>query len=122
LGLERLDSRHLQTAISCRLNDGRTKRMLGTEFSGGRIAQQIVSSPRCAVRKRHIGDGRLALRHRSRLIEDDRVEIMRLLQRLAAFDKDAGLGPLPRPDHDGRWGGQAHRAGAGNDEHSDHGL
>ena len=53
------------------------------------------------------------------LVEHDGVHAMGDLERLAAADEDPGLRAAARPDHDGRRGGEAHRARAGDDDDAD---
>ena len=75
-----------------------------------------------AVRRDHAGHGRLAAGERAGLVEHDRVDLARLLQRLAAPDQDAVLGRLAGADHDRGRRRQAERAGAGDDQHRDRDL
>ena len=56
---------------------------------------------------------------RAGLVEDDAVDPVRQLERLAAADQDARLGAAAGPDHDRRRRREAHRARAGDDEDAD---
>ena len=66
-------------------------------------------------------DGRAAQGQRARLVEDDGVRPADRLERLGAPEEDARLGGPPRADHDGRGGGQAHGARAGDHDDADEG-
>ncbi len=88
--------------------------MLGALLGGGRSPQQIVSGHR--IGRDHVGERHLPLGERARLVEHHRVDALRALQDLAAFDEDAQSGAPPGPDHDRRRRGQAEGAGAGDDE------
>ena len=68
-----------------------------------------------------LGHRGLAPRQRPGLVEDDRRHPVGVLERLAAADEDPGLGAPPGPDHDRGRRGEAHRAGAGDDDHGDEG-
>ena len=61
-------------------------------------------------------DRRPAAGQRAGLVEDDRVDALGALERLAAPDQDAGLGAAAGADHDRRRRRQAHRARAGDDQ------
>ena len=66
-----------------------------------------------------LGHPRPAERQRAGLVEDDRVDAVGGLERLAAADQDAGLGPAAGADHDRRRRRQPHRAWAGDDQDGD---
>ena len=67
----------------------------------------------------NIRERRLALGDRSGLVEDDRIKLLRRLQRIAGADQDAILRPLA--DSYGKRGRrcQTERAGASDDERGD---
>ncbi len=88
--------------------------MLGGRLDRSGQAEELFEPD--ARRGRGVGDLRPALGQGARLVEDDRVDLVEGLQALPALDEDAPLGPLARPDHDGRRRGQAHGAGTGDDE------
>ena len=66
-------------------------------------------------------DRRRAAGDRAGLVEDDRGDPLRMLERRAVADQDARLGALAGADHDRRRRGQAHGARAGDDQHGDRG-
>jgi DNA-binding FrmR family transcriptional regulator len=64
-----------------------------------------------------VREGRLPLRDRAGLVQDDRLQLVGRLQRLGRADQHAVLGTLARPHHDRQRCGQPKGAGAGDDEH-----
>ena len=64
-----------------------------------------------------LGDHRLAVGERAGLVEDDGLDAVGGLQRVAALDQDAALRALAGADHDGGRRGQTQRARAGDDDH-----
>ena len=65
----------------------------------------------------HVGQRRFAGGDGAGLVEHDGVELVRGLQGFGGADEDAGLGAFSGRHHDRQWGGQAERAGAGDDQH-----
>ena len=63
--------------------------------------------------------GRHALRQRAGLVEDDRRQLVRLLEVLTALDEEAVLRPFPCAHHDRRGGRDAERTRTGDDQDRD---
>ena len=63
-------------------------------------------------------DLRLAFGQRSRLVDHQRVDLFHALQRFGVLDQHAGLRAASDADHDRHRGGEAERAGAGDDQHA----
>ena len=70
-------------------------------------------------RRRDRRDRRPAEGQRAGLVHDHGADTVSRLEGLAAADDDPLLGSPAGADHDRRGGGQAHRAGAGDDQHAD---
>ncbi len=66
-----------------------------------------------------IGEARLRQGQRSRLVEDDRVDVGEALQRVAGIEHQAAAEHRARGDHLHRRHRQAERAGTGDDQHGD---
>ena len=72
--------------------------------------------------ERHdVGDDRPPFGERAGLVDDQRLQPARLLERRRVADQDAGLRAAPGADHDRRRRGEAQRARARDDEHG-HGV
>jgi hypothetical protein len=109
---ERLDRGEAELVRPGASEDGRTERMLAPALRRAGEVEQLGDGP--ASQGHDLGDGRPAQRERAGLVEDDGVDAVGVLERLAAADQDAGLGALARADHDG--GVASHRARAGDDD------
>ena len=116
-GLEGLGPRHLQAALGRGVDDGLGQRVLAVALGGGDQAQHLVLVD--AVRGRDLDDLGLAAGERAGLVEHDRVQRGRLLERHRVLEQDAALGAEPGADHDGRRRGEAERVGAGDDDDGD---
>ena len=84
-----------------------------------RQAKHLV--PVLIRRSYHVRERRLAARDRPGLVENDGVEPFCRLQRIAGPDQDAVLCPLADAHGERGRGGEAERAGAGDDQHGDGG-
>lgn len=74
---------------------------------------------RVPCRRDDIRHLRLAPREGAGLVEDDRLEPVRILEALPPLDQDAAFRPQTGSHHDRRGGRQTQCAGAGNDEDGD---
>ena len=100
-------------------DDGHRERMLARPLDAGRKAQDLGLGE---ARRRHDGGDRgLALGQRAGLVDDERVDLLHVLQRLGVLDQHAGLGAAPDADHDRHRRGEPERTGAGDDQHRDGG-
>ena len=72
----------------------------------------------CAI----VDDAELAARERSRLVEDDRGEVARLLEAAPVADEEAAARAKRRGDRDHQRDGQPERVRAGDHEHRHHAL
>ena len=116
---EALDLRQVD-AVGRRARDDRLgERVLGVllERRGEREDLALL----VALEQHDVGHFRLAVRERAGLVEDDRRDLVRGLERVAALDEDAVLGALAGADHDRRRRGQAERARARDDDDRDAG-
>src|SRR5216684_4440954 len=86
-------------------------------FHGPGVAEYLPV--RKGSNRNNIRHGRLTLRQRSSLIEDDRVRFVSQLQLVASFDQNSILRSLAGPDEQGRWGCNSQRARAGDDYYGD---
>src|SRR5437867_6941143 len=91
--------------------------MLGTFLRGPREPQDFFLRNRAD--RDDIGDGWVALRQGSRLVEYHGRELVGLLEILAALDQQAVLRALPRAHHDRRRRRDAERAGTRDDDDGD---
>src|SRR5260370_7125091 len=66
-----------------------------------RDAKNVVIAD-AGLGREYRGDGRPAFRQRSRLVENDHVDLASALQRLAVFYEDAAARAHPRAHHDPR--------------------
>ena len=90
--------------------------MLGMPLQSGRQPKQHIT---VATFNRHdVGDSRLAGRDRAGLVEQDGLDAVGRLQRLAVLDEDAVLGPFSHCDHHGRWRRQPERTRASHNQHA----
>ncbi len=89
--------------------------MLGILFRGGRQGDHRFLAE--AVRGRHLGHRRPAVRDRPGLVEDHGVYPARNLQGRAALEEEPELGAAPGAHHHRDRRGEAQGAGAGDDEH-----
>ena len=108
-----------RAAGSCRaVEDGRGQRVLAPRSTP---AANRSSSPSRSTPSRAATSAQRwpAARERAGLVEHDRVDPVRALERLAAPDQDARLGPAAGADHDRRRRREAHRARTGDDQHRD---
>ena len=70
-----------------------------------------------AVRQYAIDDGGPPFRHGSRLVQNNRIHMMEILQLFRVFEQDAKLRAAACADHDRHWRRQAQRAWAADDQH-----
>ena len=91
--------------------------MLGLRFDSRHHGQHCGAVE--ARRQRHVGQARLALGQGTGLVERDHLDALQGLEGLTLAEEHAHLGTTPGADHDRRWRGQTHGAGAGNDEDGD---
>ena len=95
---DRLEARRHErgeTAPGRAVDDRRCQRVLRVAFGGGRQGEDRVDLE--PGRRHDVGDGRLAERDRARLVEDDRVELLGRLERVARADQDPVGGRQARP-------------------------
>ena len=114
---KRLGARHAASRARRGLDDGLGERVLAVALGGGDQAQQLVLVD--AVGGGDRDDLGLAARERAGLVEDDRVQRGRLLQRHRVLEQDAALGAQAGADHDRRRGREPERVRAGDDDDGD---
>ena len=114
-----VDRRRRDALLLGRGDDGDGERMLAGPLDAGGQAQDL--GLREALRRHDGRDGRLALGQRAGLVDDERVDLLHVLQRLGVLDQHAGLGAAPDADHDRHRRGETERARAGDDQHGDRG-
>ena len=100
-----------------RVDDRGSQRVLAAALGGCREVEQLGDVRAGGGHDLH--DLGPAHRQGAGLVEDDGVDAMRDLERLAALDEDAGLRSAAGADHDGRRRRKAHRARAGDDHGGD---
>ena len=79
----------------------------------------VRSERRGSFSHQHLAHLGRTLRDGPRLVEHDRLHIVRGLQRLGRLHENAVRGAASRPHHDGSRSGKAQSAGARDDEHAD---
>ena len=102
-----------------RLDDGRGQRVLAARARGSRRAQDLGVVGAVERRPRRATRGRPSVR--VPVLSTTRVSTRReRLERLGVFGRGRpAVGPAAHPDHDRHGGGEAERAGTGDDEHRD---
>ena len=100
-------------------DDGDRERMLAGPLDAGREPQHL--GLRKAGRRHDRSHGGLALGQGAGLVDDERVDLLHVLQRLGVLDEDAGLRAASDADHDRHRRREAERARAGDDQHRDRG-
>ncbi len=91
--------------------------MLAPLFQGGRQPEKLLFG--VPVDRRHGNQTGTALGQRSRLVDDQRVDLPHHLDCLGVLEQDARRGGLARRDHDRHRRRQAQCAGAGDDQDRD---
>ena len=100
--------------LLCGADDRERKRMFARLFHACGQTQDLV-----LIEARGRNDGhhlRLALRERSGLVDDERVDLFHPLQRLGVLDQHPDLGAAPHTDHDRHRRRQTECAGTGDDQ------
>jgi hypothetical protein len=119
-GGEALDGGQRQAAVAGRGDDRGAQRVFAAGLGGRDDREQGRRVPLAG--RADPGHGGPALGDRAGLVQDDRSQPAGLFERVAVADQDAELGGLAGAHHDRGRGGQAERAGAGDDEHRDGGA
>ncbi len=98
-------------------DDGLGQRVFGRLLDRGGDAQHLVLGE--ALGRHDGGDGGTALGERAGLVDDERVDLLKPLQRRGIADQHAGRRAPADADHDRHGRGEAEGAGAGDDQHRD---
>src|SRR2546429_233444 len=85
-----------------------------------RSARAMIPATWPSAEGDHVGDAELASGKRPRLVEDDRVHVLRDLKALRIPDQEAALGPHRRREDRDRRDREAQGVGASDDEDRDH--
>ncbi len=94
----------------------------GCSLARSTLAARRSTSALGEARRRHDrGHRRLALGQGAGLVDDERVDLLHVLERFGVLDEHAGLRAAADADHDRHRRGEAERAGTGDDEHRDRG-
>src|SRR5215212_1340512 len=116
-GLEAHDVAGLDTPLAGTGNYRFCERVLGARFRRGDEAQKIILAP--AVDGRYVGEGGLALRESTRLVEHDGIYARDVLECRGVLDEDVVLRPNARAYRHGGRGRQAQSIGAGDHHRRD---
>jgi hypothetical protein len=104
-------------ALGGGVRDRAAERMLARALDAGREPQQLVLGD---LSRAHNGDElRLAFGQGAGLVHHQRGDAFHPFERLGILDQNPGLRAAADPDHDRHRGGEAERAGAGDDQHRD---
>ncbi|MNT36863.1 hypothetical protein D3C72_1729720 [compost metagenome] len=114
-GVEVFGAGDAETARGGDLDQGAGHGVFRLALDGGDQGQDLVFGK--AVGQVQVGQFGAARRQRAGLVEGDDLDPLQDLQGLALAEQDAQLGGAAHTDHDGGRGGQAHGAGAGDDQH-----
>ena len=115
--LEVLGAPQLNLAGLCAVDDSFRERMFRTSFEAGGEPQDIVRLE--TLDGLHIGQFGPALCKRSGLVDNERIDPGKGLQRLRILDQDAGLGTASGGRHDGHRRREAEGARTGDNQHRD---
>ena len=97
-GIEALNVGKRNFALGCGGDDGGSQRMFACALNTCRKAQHLIIVNPCG---RNDGNNlRLTLGKRSRLVDDERVDLLHALQRLGILDQHAGLRATSDANHD----------------------
>ena len=115
--LEGHDGGQIPALAASRVADGLADRVLGSVLECAREPQQLTAVARGGGD--HGSQLHAARRHRSRLVEHDRVDATGRLQHLRPLDQDAELRSAARADEQRGGRGEAERTRAGDDQDGD---